>query len=109
MLVASPAFAGNEDSFLFGGQALLTGGAVVATTPAPAAIWYTPAGLGDNDRGRIELSATAFTLRVRPIGGGLVLDFPSRTVDSDITSREVYIVPAALGIAKQIGARVSIG
>jgi hypothetical protein len=105
---ASPAHAGNEDSFLFGGHALMTGGAVVASSRDTAAIWYNPAGLGDNDRGRVELSATAFTLRIRPIGNGLALDVPTATIETPIESREVYVVPAALGVAKNLKSGISI-
>lgn len=109
MLGGTPARAGNEDSFLFGGQALMTGGALVASSRDTGAIWYNPAGLGENDRGRIELSATALTLRVRPIGDGLVLDFPTDRVATDITSREVYVVPAALAVAKEVRPGMSLG
>src|SRR5262245_45667382 len=85
----------SEDSFLFGDHAALTGGAVVSSVsdaasggshPAgggvgdgrdhraatdTASIWYNPAGLGQNRRGRIEISGTAFTARWRRIPTGL--------------------------------------
>src|SRR5258707_9243792 len=83
--LGGPATAGNEDSFLFGDQAALVAGAVVATTKNTASIWYNPAGLALNDRGRIELSGTAFTLRDRPIPDGLVLDLPSGQADERIS------------------------
>ncbi len=109
VLVAVPAHAGNEDSFLFGDQAVLTAGAIVASSHDTAAIWYNPAGLGENARGRIELSATALTLRDRPIPDGLAIDLPSARAQASISSREVYVVPAALGVAKSLDDGISIG
>jgi hypothetical protein len=109
VLAARDAHAGNEDSFLFGGQAELTGGAVVAAVSDASSIWYNPAGLGTNDRNRIEVSATAFTLRDRRIPAGLSLDLPSQRVDIAIESRELFVVPAALAIARELGGRISIG
>src|SRR5262245_10082448 len=46
LLAPSRARAGNEDSFLYGDQASMTGGAVTASIRDTAAIWYNPAGLG---------------------------------------------------------------
>src|SRR5262249_35835972 len=88
--------AGNEDSFLFGDRASLTAGATVASITDTAAIWYNPAALGQNRRGRLELSGTAFTLRWRPIPNGLALDLPSSRLESSLGSKEVYVVPTSL-------------
>lgn len=106
---AVPARAGNEDSFLFGDQAAMTGGAVVASTSTTASIWYNPAGLGLNDRGRLDLSGTAFTLRYRSIPGGLAIDLPSGRVDRSITSRQVYVVPTTIATARELRPGLSLG
>ena len=107
-LLAGSAHAGNEDSFLFGGQAALTGGAVTATTEDTAAVWYNPAGLGSNHHGRIEASGTAFTLRLRPIP-----DRPrARSAGASrwtSRSRALYVVPAGLGLAKALSTEPVIG
>ncbi len=109
VLAPVAARAGNEDSFLFGDQAVLSAGAVVASSRDTAAIWYNPAGLGDNLRSRIDISATALTLRSRPIPDGLAIDLPSERIAAAISSREVYVVPTALGIAKQLDDGISLG
>jgi hypothetical protein len=101
--------AGNEEPFLFGDQAALTGGAVVASIRDTAAIWYNPAGLGQNERGRLEISGTAFTLRWRPIPNGLAFDLPSGRVQQAISSHEIYVVPSALAAVREVGHGVSIG
>src|ERR1041385_3900288 len=103
------AHAGNEDSFLYGDQAALVGGAVVATSRNTASIWYNPAGLALNERGRIELSGTAFPLRYRPIGDGLVSDLPGGAAARTIPSRRVYVVPPALAVARELSPGLSIG
>jgi hypothetical protein len=107
--VTRPARAGNEDSFLFGDQASLTGGAVVASIRDTAAIWYNPAGLGMNRRGRLELSGTAFTLRWRKVPGGLAFDLPSGRSEGPIESREIYVVPTALAAVREVADGVSVG
>ena len=38
------AHAGNDDGVLIGDEAVLTGGAVTATTDDGSSIWYNPAG-----------------------------------------------------------------
>jgi hypothetical protein len=101
--------AGNEDSFFYGDQAALSGGAVVATSRNTASIWYNPAGLGLNDRDHFDLSGTAFTVRYRAIPDGLALDLPAGPVDTTLVSRKVYAVPAALAYARKVGDGISLG
>jgi hypothetical protein len=109
LLATSTARAGNEDPFLYGDQAALTGGAVVSSIRDTASIWYNPAGLGQNRRGRIEISGTAFTLRLRRIPDGLALDLPTRRASDSIESRQIYVVPSALAAAREIAPGVSVG
>ena len=48
--LASSARAGNDDSMLMGNDAVISGGAVAATTTEAMALWYNPAGLAGADR-----------------------------------------------------------
>src|SRR5262249_34457148 len=106
---ARTARAGNEDTFLFGDQAALTGASVVATSGDTAAIWYNPAGLAHNQRGRLEVSGTAFSLRVRRIPGGLALDLPSRRAEESIESTQISVTPTAITLARAFSPRLSVG
>src|SRR5215472_867377 len=101
--------AGNEEPFLFGDQAALTGGAVVATSRDAAAIWYNPAGLGQNQRVRLEVSASAFTYRLRPIPRGLALDLPTTRAQESIQSSDIDIVPTSIAAVRQIADGVNLG
>src|SRR5262245_59987526 len=99
----------SEDSFLFGDHAALTGGAVVSSISDTASIWYNPAGLGQNRRGRIEISGTAFTARWRRIRTGLAVDLPGGRVQRYIESRQTYVVPTAVAFARGIGDGLTVG
>ena len=60
---AASANAGNDDEMLVGNRASMTGGAVSATVSDSSSIWYNPAGLGADARDKIDVSATAYSLR----------------------------------------------
>src|SRR5262249_10785622 len=94
---------------LFGDQAVLMAGAVVATTSDTGATWYNPAGLGGNARGRLELSGTALTLRVRRVSQVLRVTYPGGEEHQAIQSTQVYIVPNSIVWVRQLASRLSLG
>jgi hypothetical protein len=108
-LGAGTSRAGNQDSFLYGDQAALTGGAVVASSSDTAAIWYNPAGLARNQRNSLQVSGTAIAFRWRKIPDGLALDLPSERVQASIISQQFDVVPTTLAFARQIGDGLSVG
>ncbi|MCA9671209.1 MAG: hypothetical protein KC503_36675 [Myxococcales bacterium] len=108
LALAGVARAGNEDSFLFGDHASMMAGAVIATASGTGATWYNPAGLGQNVRGRLELSGTAFTLRLRRIPDGLQVTGPQDARQA-IKSTQLFIVPSSIVWVRQLRPHVSLG
>lgn len=60
----SAASAGNDDELFVGNRAAMAAGAVSATVADSSATWYNPAGLGAVDRSQVDVSATAYTVRL---------------------------------------------
>ena len=113
-LVAPAAEAGNLDSFLLGNQAAMTGGAVVALTRDGEAIWYNPAGLGAaglhrSARTMLDVSASAFALRIRPMAGALETVLPDETIVADLTGIDILSVPSALVFVRRLIPGLSVG
>lgn len=109
-LASSTARAGNDDSFLQGNDAAMLGGAVAAVGEGPDMLWYNPAGLAGNVRGRIELSGSVFSYRFRSLDPYLSVDYPDGSTDSrGVRSREFQSVPSAISFARQVGDHVTIG
>ncbi|HEU4539349.1 MAG TPA: hypothetical protein VFS00_34760, partial [Polyangiaceae bacterium] len=90
------AFAQNTDSFFFSDEAAMAAGAVAATTRDSGAIWYNPAGLGGVKRGQIDLSASAFGLRMRQVPKAFTLSYPSGPRSSDVSATSIVSAPIAL-------------
>ena len=84
--MSASAEAGNRDGLLFGNDAALTAGAVIATGGDGGQLWYNPAGLGANDRRRFNVGGSAFVLSFRgrdeAVVTNLVLDEPAGRAQS---------------------------
>jgi long-subunit fatty acid transport protein len=105
LAVARPARA-DQPSY-FSTQAALSGGATMAIDRSGGAAWINPAGLADTGLTRVDLSATAFVLRIRDYARVVVSTVPSGTRPLDTNLAEIAPVPAALVFARPLGARVT--
>lgn len=101
LCIASPALAGNDDGYFHDNQATLSGGAVVGGGNGAGMLWYNPAGLGANDRGRVEVTASAFTLRFR----GNDEFFGVGSQSEGLASSSFLTVPTALSMVRKLGSR----
>ncbi|MET0344409.1 MAG: hypothetical protein ABW252_25575 [Polyangiales bacterium] len=100
------AHAGNDDEILLGNDAALMGGAVVASVNDGSALWYNPAGLALASGSKVDVGASAFTLRTH--------DAPSLIrwaggTDGDANFTELVTVPSALTYLRRFGDRVTGG
>lgn len=98
----SPARAGNEESLFFGDEATLSAGALLAHTTEAGAAWYNPAGLAPIRRHRVSLSGTAFSVRVRPLPGALVLRLREGAQAADLGTVEFRVIPSGIAIARNL-------
>lgn len=102
----APARAGNDEGFLLGNQAALTGGAVTADVAEGSAIWYNPAGLAAVRTPSLDLSASAYGIRTYSAPGFLRA---SNGDSVDLKVSELIIVPTALSIVRPLSPRLSAG
>lgn len=113
LALAAPAHAGNQSSFLLGNLAAMTGGAVAVIGDDGASLFYNPAGLVAVDRDALDLSGTAYAIRLRAYPGLLRGDMPDRPDHEDpvldLGSNEVFIVPSAVAYVRRLSSCVSIG
>lgn len=110
LTLAREAHAGNSDSFYYSDDAAMTAGSVVAKTRDAGSIWYNPAGLGGNQRGQIDLSATTFAIRIRKVPRALSTTVPeSASNDVDLDSADFFSAPHALTLIRNVSDSVSLG
>lgn len=105
-LSPSAALAGNEDGIFVGNDAAMAGGAVTSTTNDGSALFYNPAGLAVVEGNTVDVSASAFIVRVYEIPGLLSTD-AGDSADADFT--EFVTVPSAISYARALSDRVKLG
>lgn len=109
LTMAPAAEAGNEDAYALGNQAGSTAGAVTAVTRDCGAVWYNPAGLGGLERSKLDISASAWVLRVRRMPELLVTDLESGHLVGGIDEVTITSVPTGLVYVRNLGKRLSGG
>jgi hypothetical protein len=110
-ILAAPgvARADNTEPFFYSDDAAMTGGAVVAATRDSGAIWYNPAGLGGIRRGQIDLSGSAFGVRIRSVPNALGTNLPDGRQTVALDSVDIFSAPHALGLVRNVSDTVAIG
>ena len=109
LAAAETSRAQSSESFFYSDDAAMTAGAVSAVTRDAGAIWYQPAGLGGIKRGQIDLSGSAFGVRIRNVPNGVGTTFPSGRQSVDLKSTDIFSAPHALGLVRHISDTVSAG
>lgn len=113
LLSAAPATrAGNTYSFFLGNMAALSGGAVTVVGDDGASLWYNPAGLAVSRRDRIDLSGSAYTLRIHDYPRVLRGDIPELSDQDDpkldLSSTELFSVPSAIAYVRHLSDDLSL-
>ncbi len=106
LLAGAPAHA--QHSEYFGNEAAMTAGSGMALYRGADAAYYNPAGLAGLQRTKIEISGTAFVLRIRNFPGLLTVDLPSGRYQPSIRSLEVLPIPAALVFTRGVHPKVTL-
>lgn len=98
----SSARAGNLDSFYLSNDAPLQAGAITADVSGGGSIWYNPAGLANMAGLRLDVSASAYTLR---LGGAPDISAAeeSGAQVTRMTTTDFQIVPSALTLTHELG------
>lgn len=106
LLVPTEAGAGNTDEVLLGNEAALLGGAVTAIVSQGSALWYNPAGLMHIRENSVDLSLSAYSLRLYRIPNALE---SASGVTSSGNATEAIIIPAAATYVRTTGSGVRLG
>lgn len=101
--------ADNTEPFFYSDDAAMTGGAVVAVTRDAGAIWYNPAGLGGVKRGQIDLSGSAFGVRIRNVPNALGTNLPGGRQSVSLDSADIFSAPHAIGLVRHLSDEVAMG
>jgi hypothetical protein len=106
LLFSAAAHAGNDDESFVGNQAAMASGAVSASVADASATWYNPAGLASVEQTHVDVSGTAYTLRLYSAPDLL----RSRSGEgSRLTVSEFVSIPAQLAYARVLGRGWTLG
>lgn len=105
-LTATVAHAGNDDEILVGNEAAMTGGAMTAVVNDGSSLFYNPAGMVGVVDDTIDVSGSAYTLRLYESPGIVENGAGDRGAGS---FSEVVIVPSAVAFVRALDNRVRIG
>lgn len=105
-LAARAAWSGNDDELFVGNRAAMSGGAVSATVSDSSSIWYNPAGLGAVDRAQIDVSGTAYTVRLYSAPRFLSAT-SGESVDGSVT--EFVSIPTQIAYVRRLAPGFSLG
>ncbi len=105
LLVAVPAHA--DQPAYFEANASMTGASNMAIVHGGGAAWYNPAGLHTPELNQLDVTASAFVLRIRDFNRAVVSQLPSgdRELDSDAVT--IVPVPSALVYQRKLTDSVS--
>lgn len=108
LLAPSKAEAGNTDEVLLGNEAALLGGAVTAIVSQGSALWYNPAGLRHIDHNSIDVSLSAYSLRLYRIPNAIT---SASGASANGNATEAIVVPAAAAYVRttKSGLRLGLG
>jgi hypothetical protein len=101
--------ADNTEPFFYSDDAAMTAGSVVAPTRDAGAIWYNPAGLGGIRRGQIDLSGSAFGIRIRRVPDALGTNLPGGRQGVTVESSDIFSAPHAIGLVRNVSESVALG
>ena len=109
LTTAPPAFGGNYRAFLMADEAAMTGGAGIAVSRDSGSLWYNPAGLGGLKLGRMELTGTVYSLKVRPMRKMLETRLPSGAHTKDGKSNDFQPIPTSVVFVRNMSDKLSYG
>lgn len=92
---------------LVGNDAMLSGGAVLASVKDAGAAWYNPAGLAFVQQSSVEISAKAFLVRMYSLDSLSSVQLPDGRRGEPVAHREIVAVPTALIFARRLNPRMT--
>jgi hypothetical protein len=92
---------------LVGNDAMLSGGAVLASVKDAGAAWYNPAGLAFVQQNSVEISAKAFLVRIYSLESLSSVQLPDGRRGEPVSHSEIVAVPTALIFARRLNQRLT--